>query len=108
MRGTGGSAWPWSAPPRPGCRGCSTTTARSSSTTLVSTLPFVVLALTLAIGKLLGPTAGPSRRRTAGVVVSGAFVVIALVNFAWFWPIWTNQLLTHSEWLDRIWFSRWI
>ena len=31
-----------------------------------------------------------------------------ILNFAWFWPIWTNGLLTRSEWLDRIWFSRWI
>jgi dolichyl-phosphate-mannose--protein O-mannosyl transferase len=31
-----------------------------------------------------------------------------IVNFAWFWPIYTDVLLTHSEWLQRIWFSRWI
>jgi len=74
----------------------------------VVTLPFVVLALTLAMGKLIGAATGPSHRRTFGVIVSGAFFVLALVNFAWFWPIWTNQLLTHSEWLDRVWFSRWI
>jgi dolichyl-phosphate-mannose-protein mannosyltransferase len=74
----------------------------------VVTLPFVVLALTLAMGKLIGTARVPSGRRTFGVIVSGAFFVLALVNFAWFWPIWTNQLLTHSEWLDRIWFSRWI
>ena len=30
---TGGSAWPWSAPRRPGCRGCSTTAGRSSCST---------------------------------------------------------------------------
>ena len=35
-------------------------------------------------------------------------VVLVLLNFAWFWPIWTNELLTHSQWLDRIWFGRWI
>ncbi len=50
----------------------------------------------------------PSPRRTAGVVVAGAFFVTVLLNFAWFWPIYTDQLLTHREWLDRIWFSRWI
>jgi dolichyl-phosphate-mannose-protein mannosyltransferase len=74
----------------------------------IITLPFVVLALTLAMGSLIGPSTEPSPRRTAGVIVSGAFFVLVLVNFAWFWPIWTDQLLTHSEWLDRIWFSRWI
>ena len=75
---------------------------------IVTALPFVVLALTLAMGRLVGSSPGPSARRTFGVVVSGAFVVLALLNFAWFWPIWTNQMLTHGEWLDRIWFSRWI
>jgi hypothetical protein len=42
------------------------------------------------------------------VIVSGAFFVLVLLNFAWFWPIYTDQLLTHREWLDRIWFTRWI
>ena len=31
-----------------------------------------------------------------------------MLAFAWFWPIWTDQLLTRSEWLDRMWFPRWI
>lgn len=74
----------------------------------VVTLPFVVLALTLAIGRLIGPDRGPTPRRTAGVIAAGAFVVLTVLNFAWFWPIFTNGLLTHAEWLDRIWFSRWI
>jgi len=74
----------------------------------VVTLPFVVLALALAIGKLVGHHRGPSRRRTVGVVVSGAYLALVIANFAWFWPIYTDQLLTHAEWLDRIWFQRWI
>ena len=74
----------------------------------VVTLPFLVLATTLAMGKLIGPSAAPSPRRTAGVIVAGSFFVLVLVNFAWFWPIWTDQLLTHAEWLDRVWFERWI
>jgi dolichyl-phosphate-mannose-protein mannosyltransferase len=74
----------------------------------IAILPFTIIAITLTIGTLIGPSRAPSARRTAGVVVSGAFVVLTLVNFAWFWPIWTNQMLTHSEWLDRIWFSRWV
>ena len=74
----------------------------------IATLPFMVLALTLAIGQLIGPSTAPSNRRTAGVVVGGAYVILALVCFAWFWPVYTNGLLTHAEWLDRIWFSRWI
>jgi dolichyl-phosphate-mannose-protein mannosyltransferase len=74
----------------------------------IVTLPFLVLAIALAIGKMIGHGREPSRRRTAGVVLSGAYVVLVIVNFAWFWPIYTDALLTHSSWLDRIWFQRWI
>jgi dolichyl-phosphate-mannose-protein mannosyltransferase len=74
----------------------------------IVTLPFLVLALTLAIGRMVGPSVVPGPRRTAGVIAAGSFFVLALVSFAWFWPVWTDGLLTHGEWLDRIWFSRWI
>jgi len=74
----------------------------------VITLPFIVLALTLTMGRLIGAASAPTPRRTAGVIVAGSFFVLVLVNFAWFWPIWTDALLTHAEWLDRIWFQRWI
>lgn len=74
----------------------------------IAVLPFTVLALTLVAGRLLGPDRRPSPRRTAGVVAVGTFVVLVVLNFAWFWPVWTNELLTHSEWLLRMWFDRWI
>jgi dolichyl-phosphate-mannose--protein O-mannosyl transferase len=74
----------------------------------IITLPFMVLAATLLIGRMLGRSTVPTPRRTIGVIVSGVFFVLVLLNFAWFWPIYTDQLLTHREWLDRIWFSRWI
>jgi dolichyl-phosphate-mannose-protein mannosyltransferase len=41
------------------------------------------------------------------VIVAGTFVLLVLLNFAWFWPIWTNGLLTHSEWQAGS-GSRWI
>ena len=74
----------------------------------IATLPFIVLALVLLMGKLIGPSRLPSPRRTWGIVLSGSFVVIALLNFAWFWPVLTYDLLARGEWLDRIWFSRWV
>nr|WP_246284495.1 phospholipid carrier-dependent glycosyltransferase [Nocardioides perillae] len=92
----------------------------------VALLPFVVLALTLAIGRLLGAGTGagggagsgagggagdgadPGLRRTVGVVLAGSYLVLVVLNAAWFWPVWTDELLTNGEWLDRMWFSRWI
>jgi dolichyl-phosphate-mannose-protein mannosyltransferase len=74
----------------------------------IAMLPFLVLAVVLAMGMLIGRSREPSARRTWGVIVAGAFFVLVLVNFAWFWPVLTNGLLTHKEWVQRIWFSRWV
>ncbi|MFC5177791.1 dolichyl-phosphate-mannose--protein mannosyltransferase [Nocardioides taihuensis] len=71
-------------------------------------VPFLALAATLAMGQMIGTSREPSRRRTLGVVAAGSFFVLVLANFAWFWPIYTDGLLTHSEWLGRIWFKRWV
>ena len=71
-------------------------------------LPFTIIALTLTLGAILGSDRTPSTRRTVGTIVAGSYLVLVLLNFAWFWPIWTDGLLTRSEWLDRIWFRRWI
>jgi dolichyl-phosphate-mannose-protein mannosyltransferase len=74
----------------------------------VAILPFVVLALTLAMGWMIGSSDTPTPRRTTGVVAAGVVLVLVVVTFAWFWPIWTDQLITHEEWTRRIWFSEWI
>ncbi len=71
-------------------------------------VPFLVLATVLVMGKLIGHSRAPSLRRTTGVVLAGSWFLLVLLNFAFFWPIYTHELLPHSEWVDRIWFSRWI
>jgi len=73
----------------------------------INILPFTVLAVTMLLGKLIAAP-GPSPRRTGGVIAAGSFFILVMLNFAYFWPIWTDGLLTHSEWMGRIWFWRWI
>lgn len=73
----------------------------------VAIIPFTVIATTLVLGKILGPP-GRSRRRLVGACVAGGFVALVAANFAFFHPIWTDGLLTQENWLDRIWFARWI
>ncbi len=74
----------------------------------VATIPFTVIATTLVIGHLVGTARSSTRRRMFGTVAAGTFVVLVVVNFAWFWPIYTDQLITTREWLQRIWFRSWI
>ena len=73
----------------------------------INILPFTVLAVTMLLGRLISAP-GPSPRRTVGVVAAGSFFLLVLLNFAYYWPIWTDGLLTHREWISRIWFTRWI
>jgi dolichyl-phosphate-mannose-protein mannosyltransferase len=74
----------------------------------IACLPFLVLAITLCLGKLIGPSRLPSGRRTVGVVVAGSFFVLVVLNFAYFYPILSYELIPRDAWLDRMWFSRWI
>jgi dolichyl-phosphate-mannose-protein mannosyltransferase len=70
--------------------------------------PFMILGAVMLLGEILGRAPAGSPRRIAGTVAAGAVVVAVIVNFAWFWPIYTDGLLTQSEWIQRIWFHRWI
>jgi dolichyl-phosphate-mannose-protein mannosyltransferase len=70
--------------------------------------PFLVLGATMLLGEMLGRAGPGTRRRRVGAIAAGAVVVLVAVNFAWFWPIYTDGLLTQTQWLQRIWFSRWI
>jgi dolichyl-phosphate-mannose--protein O-mannosyl transferase len=70
--------------------------------------PFLVLGVTLLLGRILGPAAASYRRRQVGAIAGGVYLVTVLALFAWFWPIWTDQLITTPHWLQRIWFHRWI
>jgi len=74
----------------------------------VATIPFTVIATTLLLGHLMGSPRASLRRRMYGAVAAGTFVVLVVVNFAWFWPIYTDELITTREWLQRIWFRAWI
>ena len=74
----------------------------------IAILPFTVRAVVLCLGTMIGDARASERRRMWGTALGGAFVVLVIVNFAWFWPIYTGELITTPEWLDLIWFRRWI
>jgi dolichyl-phosphate-mannose--protein O-mannosyl transferase len=74
----------------------------------VAMLPFTVIALTLVAGRLIGGPDASEQRRVWGASAAGAFLVLVVMNFAWFWPIYTGEMISTPDWLDRIWFKQWI
>ena len=72
----------------------------------VCIIPFTVVILALVLGKLLG-AAGDADRKRNSWIVSSVVGVVAL-NFAFNWPIYTDELLTRRQWQLRMWFGSWI
>ena len=71
-------------------------------------LPFMVLALTLAAGLLIGPAAAGDRRRATGAAVVGAFMLLSVVNFGWLHPVLAGELIPYDDWSRRMLFRSWI
>ncbi|WP_214325960.1 dolichyl-phosphate-mannose--protein mannosyltransferase [Nonomuraea sediminis] len=72
-------------------------------------VPFMVLAITLCAGLIIGPATATQNRRTVGAAVVGAFSLLALINFWWLHPILSADLIPYTEWKARMLFDkRWI
>ena len=75
----------------------------------VAFVPFLVMAVVLLLGQLVGPrdTASPARR-TWGAAAVGGYVLLVVANTAWLWPLLVGDVLPYSDWLRRLWFRGWI
>ncbi|WP_163510394.1 dolichyl-phosphate-mannose--protein mannosyltransferase [Fodinicola acaciae] len=71
-------------------------------------LPFLILAVTLVLGIVLGDSSASLQRRQAGALAAGAYVVMVTLTFAFFWPVYTSEMLTYAQWRLRMWLPSWI
>ncbi|MFJ1794516.1 dolichyl-phosphate-mannose--protein mannosyltransferase [Kitasatospora griseola] len=71
-------------------------------------VPFLVLAVTMMIGAMLGPAHASPDRRLAGATGAGLLVVGIMWNFLYFYPIFTGQTIPMPDWNGRMWLSTWI
>ncbi|MGH8891871.1 MAG: dolichyl-phosphate-mannose--protein mannosyltransferase [Actinomycetes bacterium] len=71
-------------------------------------VPFLVLALTMCIGLLIGDDAASPRRRQWGAAAGGAYVLLAVANFAWLLPVLSAEVIPYAEWAQRMWWKSWI
>jgi dolichyl-phosphate-mannose--protein O-mannosyl transferase len=70
--------------------------------------PWVILALTYALGMILGPPTATAGRRKRGALVAGGVVVLAVLVFWFFLPIYSAQVIPQPSWSDRMWLRSWI
>ncbi|MDG4821426.1 phospholipid carrier-dependent glycosyltransferase [Asanoa sp. WMMD1127] len=72
-------------------------------------LPFLILAVVYVLGAMIGPP-GPENadRRLIGAVAAGAYVVLVVFCFAYFYKVFVGEFLPFTDWADRLWLgNRW-
>jgi dolichyl-phosphate-mannose-protein mannosyltransferase len=71
-------------------------------------LPFLVLAITLCLGLIIGPAGASMLRRALGACIAGTYVLAVLILFWYFYPILAGQIIPYSSWLSHMWYHGWI
>lgn len=70
-------------------------------------LPFFVLAVTLALQDVLGPSSASRSRRQLGLGAVSLYLAVVAMTFVFFYPVLTGQPLSYADWLQRMWFPSW-
>ena len=68
----------------------------------VAFLPFLVMAITMCLGFILGPKTVSARRRTIGATAVGGFLLLATLAAIAMAPLWIADVLPYDDWLDRL------
>ena len=71
-------------------------------------LPFVVMALTMSLGQILGPATATPRRRAIGILTVTLVVLLVVAAAWWMYPVWTGTPLDTDQWRQRMWLPSWI
>ncbi|MFF2141801.1 dolichyl-phosphate-mannose--protein mannosyltransferase [Kitasatospora sp. NPDC058190] len=71
-------------------------------------VPFLVLAVTMLVGALIGPAGASRDRRIIGSTTAGLLVLLIVWNFLYFFPLFTGQTIPLDDWRARMWFNSWI
>lgn len=69
-------------------------------------IPFSATVLAMVLVRFLGPANHPQRRVRA--IIVGIITGLIVLNFAFIYPVLTNDLMTRPEWMMRMWLGTWI
>jgi dolichyl-phosphate-mannose-protein mannosyltransferase len=70
--------------------------------------PFLVIALTLCLGLIIGPARASVGRRAAGAGLAGAYLLAVVADFWYMYPLFAAKIIPYTSWLARMWYHRWI
>ena len=74
----------------------------------VAFVPFMALSATMVVGAVLGRADASPVRRSWGAATAGTIVVAVVALFMYFYPIYTGQTISYSDWSNHMWFTSWI
>jgi dolichyl-phosphate-mannose-protein mannosyltransferase len=69
--------------------------------------PFLVLALVLALGQVMGSVRDGYERRGTGLLAVSCYVGLVVANFVWLWPILNGDSITQWRWNAELWLPSW-
>jgi dolichyl-phosphate-mannose--protein O-mannosyl transferase len=75
---------------------------------IVVIAPFLAGLIAMTLGLVMGRPQAEGNRRVLGAAAVGAYLMLVLACFAFFWPIWTAEVIPYDEWYRRMWFRSWI
>jgi len=70
--------------------------------------PYVVLIAIYVLALILGPATAPWPRRRRGLIIVGIYCLATLALFAFYWPIYTAQVVPYNFWRMHMWFPSWV
>jgi dolichyl-phosphate-mannose--protein O-mannosyl transferase len=71
-------------------------------------LPYMSLALASACGQIIGPVFASGRKRAKRALAVGIFVTSVVALSAFFYPLWTGEMIPKWYWQIHMWFGSWI
>jgi dolichyl-phosphate-mannose--protein O-mannosyl transferase len=67
--------------------------------------PFLILSITLCLGLLIGQASASLVRRATGAGLAGAYLLVVLLMFRYFYPILAGKVIPYSDWYAHMWYK---
>jgi len=66
--------------------------------------PFLILAIVLCLGLILGPASATQLRRATGALIVGTYLLCVLLMFWYFYAILAGQVIPYHDWYSHMWY----